>query len=141
MPTPLLPSLGAATENFCAEKRRALNPACPFSLLDAPSPVKHEGVSNTCKGGYKARNTVGCFFFFQLMGFARWEGFAGAHVSPGWAVGTCPGPERACPKGEDGWEEQPRWPGRRLFPWLQSDPCFTLQAPWLFSLPISLFTL
>lgn len=40
--------------------------------------------------------------FFQATGFARWEGYAGAHVSPWWAVGTRPGPEGACPKGEDG---------------------------------------
>lgn len=46
VPTPLLPGLGTATTNVCAEKRRALNFAFPFSLLDAPSPVKHEGVSN-----------------------------------------------------------------------------------------------
>lgn len=62
MPTPLLPSLGAATANFCAEKRRVLNPAFSFSLLDAPYSVKHEGISNTCKGGLKVINAVKFYF-------------------------------------------------------------------------------
>lgn len=124
MPTPLIPNLGAATIHFCAEKHRALNPAFPFSLLDAPSPVKHEGISNTCTGGYKARNTVRGF---SSDGLCSLGVFAGAQVSPWGEVGTRLGPKGACPKGEDGWEKRARCPGRRLFPWLQSDPCFTLR--------------
>lgn len=128
MPTLLVPSLGGATTNLSAEKRLALNPAFPFSLLDASSPVKHESMSNTCKTGYKARNTVKFgFWFFSSDRLCSQGGVCRCSCKPVVGGGTRPSPEGACPKGEDGWEERPRWPGRRLFPWLQSDPCFTLR--------------
>lgn len=111
-------------------KLPALNPAFRLRLLDAPSRVKPEAISNTNKGGYDARHAVG---IFQPTGFAPCEGDVGAHLSPVWVAQLLPGQGGACPRGEDGWEEDwPRWPGRRPFPWLQSDLSFTLQAPRFF---------
>lgn len=76
------------------------------------------------------------FFFFQATGFARWEGYPGAHVSPWWAVGTRPGSEGACPKGEDGLAglAGASFPGSKL-------PRVLHSGALVFSLPISLFTL
>lgn len=66
-------------------------------------------------------------FFFSSDRLCSPGGVCRCSCKPMVGGGTRPGPEGACPKGEDGWKEWPRWPGRRLFPWLQSDPCFTLR--------------